>query len=78
MIDLAVIAAGNLTITLGNQTQFADTVTLRLPNLVSRLNDTLKVTRFLQPGDSEVVVISMAQFRIRPDGKTRSNAAKAS
>ncbi len=70
VIDLAVIAAGNLTITLGNKTQFADTVTLRLPNLVSRLNDTLKVTRFLQPGDSEVVVISMAQFRIRPDGET--------
>lgn len=68
IIDLAIVEAGNVTITLANRTQFADTVTLRIPNLVSRLNDTLTVTRYLLPGDSNVTVVPLAQYRLRPDG----------
>lgn len=67
-IDLVVIESGTMTITLGNHTQFADTVILKIPNLVSRLNDTLVVSRFLMPGDSDVVVIPLAQYRLRPEG----------
>lgn len=70
IIDLAIVEAGNVTITLANHTQFADTVTLRIPNLVSRLNDTLTVTRFLSPGDSNVTVVPLAQYRLRPNGET--------
>jgi len=68
VIDLAIVSGGNMTVTLANHTQFADTVALRIPNMVSRLNDTLRVTQFLQPGDSNVVVVPLAQWRIRPDG----------
>lgn len=68
IIDLAIVESGNVTITLANRTQFADTVTLRIPNLVSRLNDTLTVTRFLLPGDSNVTIVPLAQYRLRPDG----------
>ncbi len=69
-VTVAIIAAGNLIVTLGNHSQFADSVTLRIPNLISRLNDTLRVTRFLQPGDSDIVTISLEQYRLRPDGQT--------
>jgi hypothetical protein len=69
-IDVAIIESGHLNITLSNQSQFADTVRLRLPNLVSRLNDTLVVTRFLQPGDSDVISVSLEQYRLRPEGET--------
>ncbi len=65
-INLAIIESGNMIVTLANQTQFADTVTLRIPNLVSRLNDTLAVKRFLMPGDSDVAVIPLALYRLRP------------
>ena len=69
-VDIAIIASGNMIITLSNQTQFADTVMLRIPNLTSRLNDTLVVSRFLLPGDSATVSVSLEQFRLRPDGET--------
>ncbi|MCB9391834.1 MAG: hypothetical protein H6506_04190 [Calditrichaeota bacterium] len=68
VIDLAIIASGNMNVTVVNQTQFPDTVILRIPNLVSRLNDTLEVKRFLLPGDSDTTTISLAQFRLRPNG----------
>ena len=67
-IDLVIIESGNMTVTLANHTQFADTVSLRIPNLVSRLNDTLMVTHFLLPGDSSTLTIPLTQYRLRPEG----------
>lgn len=68
VIALGVIRAGEMTVTLANHTQFADTITLSLPNFLSRLNDTLSVTRFLQPGDSDVATVPLAQYTVRPEG----------
>ncbi|MCC6476165.1 hypothetical protein IT157_03845 [bacterium] len=65
-IDLAIIESGAMHLTLGNLTQFDDTVTVHLPELVSRLNDTLTVTRFLSAGDSETVTIDLEEYRLRP------------
>ncbi len=67
-IDLVIIESGNMTVTLANHTQFADTVSLRIPNLVSRLNDTLTVTHFLLPGDSSTISVPLTQYRLRPEG----------
>ncbi len=67
-IDLVIIESGNMTVTLANHTQFADTVSLRIPNLVSRLNDTLMVTHFLLPGDSSTITVPLTQYRLRPEG----------
>lgn len=67
-IELVVIESGSMTLTVENRTQFPDTVTLRIPNFVSRLNDTLQIAQFLMPGDSHSVTVPLTQYRLRPDG----------